>query len=482
MAQDIARGLLLIDDELVQGRLVSGIALRAGWQVYRQPNYADAIAWLSDPEAPAIHAALIDQSSPDSFQTETTITTLHNARPALPIVMITATKVIKTAVAAIRAGATDYLVKPISTANLLRALESATGTGTDMGELRPLSEKLFDPIGLDDLVGTTPVFQAVRAVAAKAARADLPVLIQGERGVGKQALAYAIHTASMRRHQQFSIVDCANVQENLIESELFGHEPGAFPGAFDRHIGAFAAAEGGTVYITEVDKLPHSAQVKLLHALQTGEIQPLGGSLRRRVDVRIITAATARLAAAVAGGRFREDLYCLLNSIHLPLPPLRERSSDISQLVRHFLDRLATACLLDVDMEENVDSVLARYAWPGNVRQLQSTLFRAAVMCRQGTLTTADFPQVCASLTVDQSHRRSPMPARSQLDPLQAKLPVALFDEAGHIRSLQEVEANIIRIAICHYQGRMTEVARRLGIGRSTLYRKLAELGISDAA
>jgi DNA-binding NtrC family response regulator len=483
MAQDYARGLLLIDDEPAQGRLVSAIAVRAGWQVYRQPDCAAAVALLTAPDAPAVHAALIDQWAPDSIQVTAAITALHDVRPALPVVMIATTNMVETAVAAIRAGAADYLVKPISPANLIKALENAASTGTSGGELRPLTEKLSEPVRFDELVGSTPVFHAVRAVAAKAARADLPVLIEGERGVGKQALAHAIHTASARRHQPFIAVNCATVPDNLIESELFGHESGAFPGAFDLHIGAFAAADGGTLFIAEVGKLPPAAQIKLLHALQTGEVQALGGNRRRRVNVRIIAASGTPLADAVASDYFREDLYCLLNSIQLPLPALRDRSADIPKLVRHFLDRVAPAAgLLGLDVEDDVIGLLVRYNWPGNVRQLQNTLFRAAVLCGQDTLTTGDFPQICASLNNVNTARHPPATARAHLAPLQTTLPVALFDEAGHIRSLQEVEADLIRLAVRHYHGHMTEVARRLGIGRSTLYRKLAELGISDAA
>jgi DNA-binding NtrC family response regulator len=377
-------------------------------------------------------------------------------------------------------------VKPIAPDRLLAALNAATDRRQRNGELRPLSEKITKPLSFDEIVGSAPRFRAAMAVAAKAARARVSVLIEGESGSGKEVIAQAIHSSSPRGKKAMITVNCGAIPANLVESVLFGHEKGAFTGAFDRHIGRFEDADGSTLFLDEVGELPLETQVKLLRVLETGEVQRLGGRAIQMVDVRIIAATNRRLADEVAAGRFREDLYYRLNVVHVDIPPLRDRSSDIPALARHLLARIAEQPgMRYLSITDDALAVLMRYGWPGNVRQLQNALFRAAVLCEDNALTAADFPQIQQESTFARrasDFHRPLLNGASQTAALNHAPGITLYDSDGNMRSLEDIEADVIRLAIGHYRGRMTEVARRLGIGRSTLYRKLGELGIDTAA
>jgi DNA-binding NtrC family response regulator len=427
-----------------------------------------------------LDAIILDQWSPD-YEPSGLIREIRSRRPALPILILTAHNNVAIAVEAMRAGATDYLSKPIAPERLLAALNATLVEGAAAGELRPLTEKITAPLSFEDVVGSAPQFRAALAIAAKAARARVPVLIEGESGVGKDVIARAIHAASPRHKQAMVTVNCGAIPTNLVESELFGHERGAFTGAFDRHVGKFASAEMGTLFLDEVSEMPLDAQVKLLRVLQDGEVQPIGARRPIHVDVRVIAATNKRLIEEVEAGRFREDLYYRLNVVQLTVPPLRERMGDVPALCRHLLTRIATQPgLRGLGVTDDALALLMQHGWPGNVRQLQNALFRAAVLCEGDALTPQDFPQIAAQIQAGASiHTLRP---RGPSQPHRDGAGITLFEGDGHVRQLAEIEADVIRLAIGHYRGRMTEVARRLGIGRSTLYRKLAELGIDSAA
>ncbi len=474
MTRNGQRLLMLIDDEPAQRRLVAAIAARRGWRTLFAGEGETAIATLGTPDGMALDAVLLDYATSDSDAAEL-IGELRARRPQLPILVLTANGSVASAVSAMRAGATDFLVKPLASERLLAALEAATG-GKSAGELRPLTEKLSANLGFDEIVGAAPQFRAALAIAAKAARARVPVLIEGESGVGKEVVAEAIHAASPRAKRPMEIVNCGAIPANLVESELFGHEKGAFTGAFERKIGRFQEADGGTLFLDEVGEMPMEAQVKLLRLLQTGEIQPIGARHAREVDVRVIAATNKSLAAEVEAGRFREDLYYRLNVVQVAIPPLRERAADIPALARHLLARIAEQPgLRPLGITDDALTLLGAYDWPGNVRQLQNALFRAAVLCDGDGLTRADFPQI-AQLALGRPEQPPAPPNAS------GSAGITLFRPDGNLRALDEIEADVIRLAIGHYRGRMTEVARRLGIGRSTLYRKLGELGIDQSA
>ena len=485
MRPDPTRCLLLIDDEPAQRRLVSAICGRAGWWVRGAADVEGAERVLTDPEEPKIDAVLLDHWLPGDDGHET-IGRIRALKPGIPLLVLTAQTSVSVAVEAMRAGANDFLVKPLAPDRLLAALDAATDRRKATGELRPLSEKIVKQLGFEEIVGSAPLFRAAMAVAAKAARARVSVLIEGESGSGKEVIAQAIHTASPRGRKPMITVNCGAIPANLVESVLFGHEKGAFTGAFDRHIGRFEDADGSTLFLDEIGELPLDTQVKLLRVLETGEVQRIGGRSIQIVDVRIIAATNRRLAEEVAAGRFREDLYYRLNVVHVGIPPLRARSSDIPALARHLLGRIAEQPgMRRLSITDDGLSVLLGYGWPGNVRQLQNALFRAAVLCEGNALTAADFPQIAQESTLSRrssDHHGKALNGASQSAAMHSGPGITLYGDDGNMRSLEAIEADVIRLAIGHYRGRMTEVARRLGIGRSTLYRKLGELGISDAA
>ncbi len=473
--------LMLVDDEPAQRRLNMALAARAGWRTICAGNAEDALAMMDTREGQRLAAVIIDDWTP-GLEATALIRAIREKRPNLPVLILTANGSAALAVEAMRAGAFDFLIKPIAPESFLAALQAVLGHPRDQGELRPLTEKIRAPLGFDEIVGSSPTFRAALAIAAKAARARVPILIEGESGVGKEVIAHAIHAASPRARAPMIAVNCGAIPPNLVESDLFGHERGAFTGAFDRHIGKFMAANGGTIFLDEISELPLEAQVKLLRVLQEGEIQPVGARMPAHVDVRIIAATNKRLIEEVAAGRFREDLYYRLNVVQLTIPPLRERTGDVPALARHLLDRIsAQPGMRSLGITSEAVSLLMRHDWPGNVRQLHNTLFRAAVLCEGDALTPADFPQLSDQLfgRVEPRAKAGSSLIRSAQE---NGIGVTLYEANGHLRSLSDIEADVIRLAIGHYRGRMTEVARRLGIGRSTLYRKLAELGIETAA
>jgi len=482
MVRDGVPMLMLIDDEPAQRRLVSALAARAGWRTIFANDGDTAIAMLGTQDGMRLDAVLLDQWSP-SYEPTGLIRELRARRPALPILILTAHNNVAVAVEAMRAGATDYLAKPIAPERLLAALNATLNGDHGKGELRPLTEKIPAALSFEDVVGAAPQFRAALAIAAKAARARVPVLIEGESGVGKDVIARAIHAASPRHKQAMVTVNCGAIPANLVESDLFGHERGAFTGAFERQIGKFVAADMGTIFLDEVSEMPLDAQVKLLRVLQDGEVQPIGARRPIHVDVRVIAATNKRLHDEIEAGRFREDLYYRLNVVQLTIPPLRERLGDVPALCRHLLSRIATQPgLRGLGLTDDALALLMQHDWPGNVRQLQNALFRAAVLCEGDALTPQDFPQIAAHIR-GRAHGDTPHGRlRAVPQPHREAAGITLFEGDGHVRQLAEIEADVIRLAIGHYRGRMTEVARRLGIGRSTLYRKLAELGIDSAA
>ncbi|MHA3794880.1 sigma-54-dependent transcriptional regulator [Sphingomonas sp. YL-JM2C] len=479
MRRDTPPGLLLIDAEPAQAGLMSALAQRAGWRVLRTADVAEAVERSGNADI-RLDAALIDLWSPDEASVRS-VARLRKQLPALPIIVVTAQDSVDLAVRAVRAGAHDVLVKPIARHRLLAALDHVVADHPPAGELRPLVEKWSEALDFAEIVGSAPSFRRALDVAMRAAATPATILIEGESGVGKELLAQAIHRASARQAGPLITVNCAAIPANLVESELFGHERGAFTGAFERRPGLFADADGGTIFLDEIGDLPGDAQAKLLRVLQSGEIRPIGATRPRQVSVRVIAATNRRLSDDVARGRFREDLFYRLAVVPLTLPPLRDRIGDVAPLAAHLLDRIARQLgLPGLAVDASAIALLETHDWPGNVRQLHNVLFRAAIFRDGGTLTASDFPQLRAAHAGPQpaANDDAPVPADAAAPPAGS---LALFGADGHVRPIDEIEADLIRLAIGHYRGRMTEVARRLRIGRSTLYRKLGELGIEQA-
>lgn len=473
MAEFEQRLLMLIDDEPAQCRLITALAAREGWRTLVVSDSETAIATLGTRQGMQLNAIILDQWVPGDDACAL-IAELKARRPGLPILMLTTSASPLLAVEAMRAGATDYLIKPVAPDRLMLALRTATTRETPQDELAPLTEKMLSNPDFETMIGAAPTFRAALAVAAKAARGHGPVLIEGESGAGKEMLVRAIHAASPRAKAPFRMINAGGTPANSLESLLFGHEKGAFPGAFDRQIGAIQHCDGGTLAIDEVDRLPMPVQERLAESIKRGDVRPIGARHSFRIDVRLIAASNLPLRDMVEGGYFLPELYQAISGVTVHLPPLRDRLGDIAALSRFFLARIGEQPgLRPLGITDGALSLLSAYDWPGNVRQLQAVLFRAAVFCDGDALTADDFPQLSSMLG------ESTMPAGQSL---QESVGVMLYTPDGNLRPLEEIEADVIRLAIGHYRGRMTEVARRLGIGRSTLYRKLGELGIGDAA
>jgi DNA-binding NtrC family response regulator len=472
MAEQEQRLMMLIDDEPAQSRLITALASREGWRTLVVNDSETAIATLGTREGMQLAAIILDQWVPGDDAC-TLIAELKSRRPGLPILMLTTSASPLLAVEAMRAGATDYLVKPIAPDRLMQALRNATTREAPKDELTPLSEKIPANLDFDAMIGTAPPFRDALAKAAKAARGHGTVLIEGETGTGKEILIRAMVAASPRAKAPLRIVNVRSVPAHSIESVLFGHEKGAFAGAFERHVGVLQHCDGGTLVLDEVNRLSPEMQERLAEALTTDRVRPIGASYSFKIDVRAIAASNQPLADLVAAGKFRAELLQALSGTRIGLPPLRDRASDIPALARHFLARIGEQPgLRQLGITDGALTLLAAFEWPGNVRQLQAVLFRAAVFCDGDAITAEDLPQLSELL-------RDFEPTGNAK---QEGVGVQLYTDDGNLRPLEEIEADVIRLAIGHYRGRMTEVARRLGIGRSTLYRKLSDLGIENAA
>ncbi|WP_374587663.1 sigma-54-dependent transcriptional regulator [Novosphingobium sp.] len=464
--------LLLIDDEPAQSRLIAALATREGWRTMVVRDGESALGIMDSPQGAQFSAIILDQWVPGDDACAL-IAELRAKRVDVPILMLTTSASPLLAVEAMRAGATDYLVKPVAPDRLMQALRIAITREAQRNELQPLTEKMPATPDFDAMIGAAPSFRSALAVAAKAARGHGPALIEGEVGTGKEMVIRAMLAASPRAKLPFRIVNLGAIPANALESALFGHEKGAFPGAFDRQIGALQHADGGTLALDEIDRLPLSVQERLLDAIQRGDVRPVGARHSFRVDVRLIAASNSPLKELSRQGHFLPELLACISAATVKLPPLRQRTGDIPALARHFLARIGEQPgLRPLGITDGALALLAAYDWPGNVRQLQAALFRAAVFCEGDALTAEDFPQLFDMLGAN----------GAQQPPVQESVGVMLYTPDGNLRPLEEIEADVIRLAIGHYRGRMTEVARRLGIGRSTLYRKLNDLGIGDVA
>jgi DNA-binding NtrC family response regulator len=397
------------------------------------------------------------------------------------VIVLTAKGGIDSAVEAMRAGANDFLVKPASPERITVSIRNQLKIGTLSGEVKQLKKKQDNRLTFDELIASSPEMKQVIRLGLRASQSDIPVLIEGESGSGKELVARAIQGTSARSGKPFVTVNCGAIPENLIESILFGHEKGSFTGASDKHLGKFQEADGGTLFLDEIGELRLDMQVKLLRALQEGEVDPVGSKRPVKVDVRIIAATNRDLGGMVRDGSFREDLYYRLNVYPVTVPALRGRAGDIAPLSRHFITRFAAEENKQVaGLTPQASHLLERFAWPGNVRQLENTVFRAVVLCDGAQLDVCDFPQIAAAMGMDAGMRQNSASQAENAPPRIAPSAYGLnvTDAAGNIRKFVELESEIIRMAIARYDGHMSEVARRLGIGRSTLYRKLKEFGL----
>src|SRR3982075_1145239 len=496
----VVASILIADDDAVARRLVENMVQKCGYQTIVVDSGDAAIALLPAPDAPPIDAVVLDLVMP-GLDGMGVLAKIREAGLSVPVIVQTAHGGIDNVVWAVRAGAQDFVVKPVGIERLQVSLRNALNASALKGELQRIRHSREGRLTFADIITRSETMAGALRTAQKAAGSTIPVLIEGESGVGKELFARAIHGSGERKSRPFVAVNCGAIPDNLVESILFGHEKGAFTGATERHTGKFVEASGGTLFLDEISELPLAAQVKLLRALQEGAVEAVGGRKPVKVDVRIVSATNRKLLERVKSGQFREDLFYRLHVLPLTIPPLRMRREDIPHLLRHFLARFCAEENRHITgISGEAMTHLSQLEWPGNIRQLENAVYRAVVMSEGNELGLAFFPKTPAH------PQESPKPPHNQVEPLVvgpafhstvpamvsgneipiAPLPsggtLAMLTRSGEMRPLEEMEAEIIRFAISHYRGQMSEVARRLKICRSTLYRKLDEAAADDPA
>ncbi len=488
--------ILIVDDDPVQRRLLEAAVARFGHEVVAASGGEVALDLLEGAAAASVSAIILDLVMP-GLDGIGVLEAMRERGISIPVIVQTAQGGIDTVVAAMRNGAFDFVVKPASPDRLKTALANALKVEALEVEAKR-SARRGGAVTFKDIVSRSEAMAKVISLAQKAAASNIPILIEGESGVGKELVARAIQGSGDRRSKPFVTVNCGAIPDNLVESVLFGHEKGAFTGAIEKHEGKFVEAHSGTLFLDEIGDLPPDVQVKLLRAVQEGEIDPVGGRGTVKVDIRLVSATHRDLLQRVKDGKFREDLYYRLNVYPIFVPPLRDRRSDIPGLVRHFMARVGTgrggAPRINA-ISEGALAMLQAYDWPGNIRQLENAVFRASVLCDGDVLTEEEFPQIRAQVegTVDLDQGAAGTsdavagtagarpPDGDPGSAGQGSRPFGILralDDRGNVRALADIELEMIKLAIEHYRGQMSEVARQLGIGRSTLYRKLKEYGI----
>ncbi|MCB1511529.1 MAG: sigma-54-dependent Fis family transcriptional regulator [Hyphomicrobiaceae bacterium] len=493
--------VLIVDDDPAQRRILEEVIKRLGYETKAAVSGDQALDILLSPESASISLVLLDLVMPGTDGLA--VLDRLNGKPGIPpIIVETANGSIESAINAMRAGAVDFVVKPASPERLECSIKNALKMEALAGEITRIKKKAEGKLTFKDLIIRSSAMERVIALGKRAAASQIPVLIEGESGVGKELIARAIQGESERAGQPFVTVNCGAIPENLVESILFGHEKGSFTGATDKRIGKFQEADGGTLFLDEVGELPLDAQVKLLRALQEGEIDPVGAKRPVKVNFRLVSATNRDMIQQVKDGKFREDLYYRLNVFPIWVPPLKDRLEDVPELALHFLARFAAEEGKRIaGINEQAMRLLTTYTWPGNVRQLENTIFRAVVLADGPELSVAEFPQIAMHVEgfdVDTpaappqrddkpvytgpallgAENRIPRTLEIKESQASSAIGIPAVGDNGEIRPLEAIEADMIRLALGRYRGHMTEVAKRLGIGRSTLYRKMQEYGL----
>ncbi|WP_017931545.1 sigma-54-dependent transcriptional regulator [Robiginitomaculum antarcticum] len=472
----MSKTVLIVDDDPTQRRLLQAVIEKSGFKTLQAESGDAALDKIAGANGGFIDVVMLDLIMPGLGGMDT-LAELQKIRPELPVIVLTGRGSIDAVVAAMQAGARDFVVKPASPERLIVSIRNALEINTLSTEVKRLNKTSQNTLTFDDLIGSAPSMRSVVAMGERGAKANIPILITGESGVGKEVVARAIQGASERSGGPFITVNCGAIPENLVESILFGHEKGSFTGANAKHFGKFQEANGGTLFLDEVGELPLDMQVKLLRVLQEGEVDPIGSKRPVKVDVRIISATNRDLSVQVKEGRFREDLFYRLNVFPIDVPPLRERREDVAALLEHFVKRFNAQENRSVrGASPETLTMLRGFGWPGNVRQLENAIFRAVILSDGHMLKPEDFPQISGLTPIIPRAETQAITPETDIETSDDTFEI--LDRNGHLRSLEDIERDLIQFAIETYSGHMSEVARRLGIGRSTLYRKVREHGM----
>jgi DNA-binding NtrC family response regulator len=443
--------LVIVDEERPMREAYREAAHAQGFNVLVADSAEQAYRLL---DSQAVDVVLLDLKSPGGSGLEA-LQRIRQRRPDAEVIVVTGYATVQSAVQAMKYGAYDYVTKPFSMEELRVLLERVVAHLRIKSENRMLRERLKCRQGFSGIVGATPEMERLYRMILKAAQSSHPVLILGESGTGKELVARSIHFSGPYRDKPFIPVDCGSLVPTLIESELFGYVRGAFTGAAQSRDGLLSMAEGGTVLLDEIGELPVDLQAKLLRAIQEREIRPVGSTKRVPINVRVLAATNRDLEQAVAQGNFRRDLYFRLNVLSLRIPPLRERRQDIPLLIGHFLEKLSQDSGAQRSMSPEAMKMLLAYDWPGNVRELENCLERACALNSGPEIHLTDLPSGISG----NGHSVMPINGSAKIVPI------------------SELEKRTILDTIAQLNGDKLLAARLLGIGKTTLYRKLKEYG-----
>ena len=470
--------VLIVDDDAAIRTVIAQALRREGHRVTAAASLREMQSELAAgvPDVLVTDVMLPDGNGLDAIRD------VHASHPALPVIVLSAQNTLSTAVRANEVGAFDYLPKPFDLDELARAVKSALARST----FDPADPAIGEEEGALPLIGRSPAMQDVYRVIARVVPNDLTVLIAGESGTGKELVARAIHDLGPRRRAPFVAINMAAIPRELIEAELFGHERGAFTGAQARAAGRFEQAAGGTLFLDEIGDMPMEAQTRLLRVLRSGEFTTVGGARTIRADVRIVAATNRDLAALVARGQFREDLFYRLNVVPITLPALRERRQDVALLARHFLGLAAEKGLPRKQLGDDAVKALQAYDWPGNVRELENIMRRIAVLSRDERIGAGDVRAMLGASEAVGANQLGDMgieaAVRGRIERLAREEPAALDDGSLYDRIIAEVERPLIEVMLARHGQNQLRAARAMGINRNTLRKRLDMLGIEPGA
>jgi two-component system, NtrC family, response regulator AtoC len=489
-AEAETKRILIADDEINIRRVLEAILKRDGYEVVTAANGEEALARMGR----GIHTVITDLKMP-GLDGMGLLKKLAADHPDVPVVMITAHGSVENAVEAVKLGAFDYVEKPFDQEQIRQVVAKALKTHSFSRRDPSPAEPAGTTPGRFRLVGDSPAIRHIYAIIEKVANTPSTVLITGESGTGKELIARALHENSSRRDGPFIKINCAAIPKTLMESELFGYEKGAFTGAVGAKPGRFELAHGGTLFLDEIGEIPVEMQVKLLRVLQESEFERVGGIKTIKVDVRLVTATNRDLAAELATGGFREDLYYRLNVVPIHLPPLRERREDIPLLVGHFIAKFNDRLRKEIThIEPAAVEQLVSYNWPGNIRELENVIERTMLFCEGSVIRLVNLPtdllggmaaveDRVSDRPSDRMHLATP--SQSNLPAVTTPVPPGSAEAVGSLKEAvraetERVERELIQRALDETGGNVTQAARRLKISRKSLQTKMKELGLRD--
>jgi len=458
--------LIVEDDQLQREMLATLLKRKLDFGSHTAEHGREALDFLEADTERQIKLVVMDINMPVMGGLET-LEIIRQTYPSLPVIMLTGSKDVGDAVEAMKLGATDFLTKPYAGDRMMITVRNALKLSVLSREVTRLKRETSGTFSFENLIGRDGGLSHIVNIGRKAAASDIPVLVTGETGTGKEVFAKAIHGESARAGKPFIAVNCGAIPAQLVESTLFGHEKGSFTGATEQTVGKFREAAGGTIFLDEVGELPRDTQVKLLRVLQQKEVEPVGASKPVAINVRIISATNRDLQDEVENGSFREDLFFRLNVLQIELSPLRDRKGDILTLANHFIERF---CVneggLPKDLSSDLQPKLQNYDWPGNIRQLENTINRAMVISEGNQLLPQDFSVIFSGGNMSFPTENGTHTSHTQHD-------ICVISSEGNIKTANEIEQEAVHMVLNHHNGNITQAAKSLGMAKSTFYKKI---------